>query len=207
MKKFLIIIGLLIFIDALSLAQASRDNNYTVRLNYNTNVYNSVKSTIGHNYTPGFSFELGGKQFLVKGKGWFLEEAPFFQFNDLPFAKSVPSEKRDIAVLPYDRLRELGVGLYFVGGYDFIINEKMSLDVFAGPDFRYLIKYYPDCGVNDCTDHKLHKANLRFKIGAGLNINNVNISLSMCPDLLDRGLKIKRYRSVQVALGIGYYFK
>lgn len=205
--KTISFISLLLLVNIVSFAQSSRENNYVIRLNYNTNIYNSVKRTIGHNYTPGVSLELGGKQFLVKDKGWFLEEAPFFQFNDLPFAKSVPTEKRDIAVLPFDRLRELGVGLYFVGGYDFIINDKLSLDVFAGPDFRYLVKYYPDCGVKDCPDHRLHKANLRFKFGAGFNINNANINISFSPDILDRGLGVRRYRSIQVSLGIGYYFK
>ena len=171
----------------LSYAQADRTNNAVIRINYNTNIYNSYSSRIGHNYTPGFAIDLGAKQFLVKDKGWFLEEVPSFLFNDLPFAKS--SREREKTVMPYSRLRELGAGASVVFGYDFLVGDNSSIAVFAGPDFR------------------LHKGNLRVRFGAAYNYNKLNINLFISPDLLDRGLGIKRYRTVQVGLGIGYYFK
>ncbi|MBO7561476.1 MAG: hypothetical protein J6T04_01150 [Bacteroidales bacterium] len=207
MKK-VILLSVIVFVGSVLLAQNERVNNAVVRLNYNVNIYNSLGNDIGHNFTPGVSFDFGAKQFLYKDKGWFLEEAPSFLFNDLPFAKRVSVEKREIAVMPYSRLRELGLGLYVVGGYDFKIHDKLSFDVFIGPDIRYLIRYYPqDCGVKDCTDHRLHKANLRLRLGAGLNINNFNVNLNLNPDLLDRGLGVKRYRTIQLSIGLGYYFK
>ena len=189
----------------LSYAQADRTNNAVIRINYNTNIYNSYSSRIGHNYTPGFAIDLGAKQFLVKDKGWFLEEVPSFLFNDLPFAKS--SREREKTVMPYSRLRELGAGASVVFGYDFLVGENSSIAVFAGPDFRYIFQYYPTGGYKGDPDYRLHKGNLRVRFGAAYNYNKLNINLFISPDLLDRGLGIKRYRTVQVGLGIGYYFK
>ena len=207
MKRFFSTLFLMLSVCLFSTAQVHRNNSVFVRANYTTNVYTSVSGEFGHNFTPGVTADFGAKQFFNKDNGWFVEESAKFLFSDLPFINSVHGLNREKAVIPYDRLRELGAGIQAKVGYDFILNNKLSLAVGCGPDARYIFKYSPDCVVGkECNDHNLHSLNLRLSAGVDLNINKTTISLSFSPDIINRGRADKKYSTLQIGLGIGYYF-
>lgn len=198
----------------LAYAQADRTNNFIIRANYNTNIFNTKNVSHGHvyNYKPGFSIDFGAKQFIVRKSGWFIEEVPNFFYNSLPYCDHLLASGTNTtkplngSIVYY--LKEAGVGLLVVFGHDFILNNNISLSVFGGPDFRYTTSSFPkECKVKKCPDHKLKKGNLGLRFGAGLNYKKLNINLSINPDLLDRGYDYNKYKSVQVSLGVGYYFK
>lgn len=203
MKKVLVSVILVISICSVSLAQTDRGSIGLVRINGTANYYNSLKG--GHGYsqngTLGFSVELGAKQFL--GHNYlFLEETIGFVYSKLPSPKLVSG---GASYLMWDKCHETGAGASFILGYQIPIKNNLSIDVFAGPDFRYLFDYKAQRDYDVIND--IHKANLRLKAGANMNINRFSISLFASPDVLDRGKGTDRYRTVQVGVGIGYYFK
>ena len=204
MKKFFVFCLLLLF-NVVSFAQTKAQNTDFVHLYYTNNKYTSISTFDPHDYRSGVSFDLGSRIFPKKDARWFFEWAVEFFFNDLPFAEQgIPGDYTQVISVGNKYLREIGPGTYTDFGYDFILNQKMSLSLYAGPGFRYVVRYYYD---NKVKGNLMHKANLKLRFGAGLNINNTNINLSIAPDMLDRGVGVKRYRSLQVSLGIGYYFK
>ena len=218
MKKFITSIFLLC-ICSISFAQTGNGSLGLVRINGTVNFYNSVHyyndNKNQRNGTAGFSTEIGAKQFLGKSL-FFLEETAGFVFSELP----LPNYPFVVGVgggdtYPLiDKGNELGFLCSTVIGYQIPIKNNLSIDVFAGPDFRYLFKYNAKFG-NLKQELPLYKANLRLKAGAGLNIQNWNVSLFVSPDLLDRGKGYYRYsgdgtfryRTIQVGFGITYYFK
>ncbi|MBQ3383021.1 MAG: hypothetical protein IJG54_06800 [Bacteroidales bacterium] len=207
MKKVLISIILIIGLYSMSFAQTDRGSIGLVRLNGTANFYNSIK--IGDKYsqngTLGFSLDFGAKQFLGQSN-LFLEETTGFVYSKMPSLMSMHFDPYPGWESPYVFLqkgREAGVSASLILGYQFPVKNNLSIDVFAGPEFRYLFKY--KCLYDNRPN--LHKANLRLKAGANLNINSLNISLFASPDLLDRGKGVGRYRTVQVGIGVGYYFK
>lgn len=205
MKKiFFILIAL--FSCLYTYAQADRTNSVLVRINYNTNIYTSVKGKMKHNFTSGYAVDFGAKQFLKRGNGWFLEEEASVLCGFLPFVRNTPNEK---AFNSGSYEFEFGTGITTVFGYDFKISNNKSLSLYVGPDFRYIFVYDPEKGFLDSspTDkHRLHRKNLRLRVGTSLNINKLNLNLFLSPDLLDRGLGVQRYRTLQVGLGVGYHF-
>lgn len=189
-------------------AQTNRSCPGIVRINGTMNFYNSVKMAddYSQNGTLGCSVDFGAKQFLGQSN-LFLEETIGFVYSELPFLERMLFDPYPGFKEPYvfwDKGHETGASASFFAGYQFPLKNNLSIDVFAGPDFRYLFNY--KSGV-DSEKKYLHKTNLRLKAGANLNIKNLSISLFASPDLLDRGKDYKRYRTILVGIGMGYYFK
>lgn len=205
MKKSFLILTLLLIIVEFSFAQTDRGYIGFIRINGTANYYNSIKGNQGYsqNGTLGFSVELGAKQFLEQSN-LFLEETMGFVYSKLPSSKPMHYTEK-AGYLIWDKGHETGAAASFVLGYQFPMKNNLSVDVFVGPDFRYLFDYKTQ--VNTSAAKCLHKANLRLKTGVNMNINHLSISLFASPDLLDRGKGTDRYRTVQVGVGIGYYFR
>lgn len=205
--KYLSFIFFLFFVNV-TFAQANKESCSFVRLNGTANFFSSDKyraSSYENNGTLGFSLDLGGKQFLGQSN-IFLEEIFSFAFSELPFPK-YPSW--DGGYNPYplgDNLsgRETGIGTIFICGYRIPLKKEMSLDLFGGPNLKYSYKF--SGGYHSFKEY-LNKVSLRLNAGVSLNINNFNVYLFASPDLLDRGIGTFKYKTVQVGLGVGYYFK
>ena len=207
MKKlfFLMIFCLL---GASVFAQLVRSNNAFVRLNGTIDIYSSAHYSgkeMHKNGTSGFSLEFGGKHFLCEK--WFFEHAVGFVLASLPIHEIYFGGKNDIVLTGGDYAREYGAKIHVVAGYNFSLRDNMSIDVFAGPDFRYLFKYSPSKDEGWSLPNDLRKTNFKIRTGLGLNYNNMNVILTVNPDLLDRAKGIKRYRTVRLGLGVGYYFR
>ena len=188
-------------LNILSYAQSKTDRLF-VRGNYTNSIYTSISRFDPQNYKSGLVIDIGDKHSFTHLKGLFLEGAGEFIFTDLPSAEMGSPGGDPEAISFHSHIREIGTGVYTVLGYDFRLRKHICLNIFTGPEFRYLFKYYHSSPARNL----LHNWNLRWKTGLGLNMNNLNISLSASPDLLDRGKGIKRYRTTQLSLGIGYLF-
>ena len=105
----------------------------------------------------------------------------------------------------YSTFRELDFGANCLFGYDFNLNDKLTFEVFSGPNLRFMANTYKD-RVDNCFKKNTHKLNLRLRAGVGLNINNLNFNLAVVPDILDRGKGKIIYRNIAIAFGVGYYF-
>lgn len=200
MKKILLFFtfGLL---SVLSFAQTKSDS-FFVRGNYTNNIYTSVSRFNPNNYKSGLVIDFGDKHSFTPLKGLFLEGAGEFLFTDLPSAEMGSPGGDPDAISFHSHIREVGTGVYTVLGYDFRLGKNVRLNAFTGPEFRFLFKYYHSSPARNL----LHKWNLRWKAGLGLNVKKLNVNLSVSPDVLDRGKGIRRYRTIQLVLGIGYYF-
>lgn len=207
MKKLVAIISL-VLVSLSSLAQTNKNNMTFVRIGASSNFYSSVHDGVEHklknerNGTIGFFAEFGGRQTIGTGN-LFIEEAMGFVCSYLPFPEYYTPSFNERLVSSVVKVHEYGFNTSVKLGYNLILKEKLNLDFFVGPEARYLIKYKES---KEDSDIPLRKFNLRWKAGVGLNINNTNINLSASPDLLDRGKGIKRYRTILLALGVGYYF-
>lgn len=200
----------------ISFAQTDRGSIGLVRINGTANFYNSVhyydNNSNQRNGTAGFSAELGAKQFLGKTP-LFIEEMAGFTFSDLPFPEHPYMVGAPIKYPNLAKGNETGLFSSLVLGYQIPLKNNINIELFAGPSFRYLLKYNAKMYDGAKVDLPFHKANLRLKAGANLNIKNFNISLFASPDLLDRGKldregkDVYKYRSIMVGVGIGYYFK
>ena len=208
MKKVFIALLTCLIYNSLA-AQTDRGSIGLVRINGTSNFYNSVHyydhNKNQRNGTAGFSLELGGKQFLG-GSNLFLEEPAGFVFSELPFPEYplVVGAPNQYPLL--EKGNETGILGSVVLGYQVQLKNHLSVDFFAGPDFRYLFNYNAKFGDTN-VDLPFHKSNLKLKAGANLNIKRFNISLFASQDLLDRGKDSYRYKTIIVGLGFGYYFR
>lgn len=192
-------------------AQADRSNNWIARINYNQNFKTMGYSDDKWNWPiGGLSVDFGGKQFFNPGNGWFIEESVEGFFSYLPNSKRTLDGKW---------AREAGIGTVLMGGYDFIIDKDLSLDVFGGIVYRYIlydkVKHKLADGISTIHGTHLQPNNLRLKFGAGLNYGKYNFSFSLSPDLINRFRNdwiegslgpTYHYTTLQVALGFGIYF-
>lgn len=206
--KTITFISILLLISLSSGAQPNKNNMTFVRIGASSNLYSSIHDGVGHklkserNGALGFFAELGGRQ-NIRNSNLFFEEAIGFVYSQLPFPEKYTPTFNERLVHSVAKVNEYGFNTSVKLGYNFILKENLNLDLFIGPEARYLINYKEN---RENSDIPLHKFNLRWKAGIGLNVNNLNINFSANPDLLDRGKGIKRYRTVLLALGVGYYF-
>lgn len=216
MKK-LFLFFILSIVSVPVFAQVDRSNNWLARVNYNQNFLTmGYTNDTKHWSIGGVSMDFGGKQFFKNDNGWFIEESAEFFFTDLPVSKKVSG--------PDKWCRELGVGAVLLSGFDFNLNNDMSLEVFGGVVYRRLLYNKEKYGTvdNDGSAIKrirknidIYDNNLRLIFGAGLNYNRYNFRFTLSHDLLNRtindwyggrsGYK-QHYTTLQVGFGVGLYF-
>lgn len=222
MNKFYTFLILLISIGSTSFGQRIKTNNAFVRVNGSVDYYTSVQEgdkkhpPMKKDGTLGFGLDIGGKHFLRNHL--YIEEAVGFVFSKLPlpgrylyYASGTTSGEIFEGPNPYNVMAqsgryslEAGAKINAVAGISFPIKNKMSIDLFAGPELRYIFNYKPD-GYE--LPDLFRKTNLKVRTGVGFNFNNLNVILTVNPDLLDRAKGIKRYRTIQFGLGVGYNFR
>ena len=201
MKRISLIIVFLLSGVSLA-AQVDRSNNWLARINYNQNFLTmGYSNDIERWSVGGASVDFGGKQFFNKDLGWFIEESAEFFLTDLPMSKRVSYGAW---------AREIGIGAVILSGYDFVIKDNMSLEVFGGVVYRRLLYNKIKLAGTVIRNGEIQDNNLRLKIGAGLNYKKYNFSFSLSPDLLNReredGGWHAHYTTIQIGLGVGYYF-
>ena len=187
MKRISLIIVLLLSGVSLA-AQVDRSNNWLARINYNQNFLTMGYSDDTERWSVGgASVDFGGKQFFNKDLGWFIERVSYGAWA-----------------------REIGIGAVILSGYDFVIKDNMSLEVFGGVVYRRLLYNKIKLAGTVIRNGEIQDNNLRLKIGAGLNYKKYNFSFSLSPDLLNReredGGWHAHYTTIQIGLGVGYYF-
>lgn len=210
---------LIFFIISTAQGWAQNKNRDYIQFDYEISFYNGYPKPGNHvakNGTSGFGLEFGQKRLLGENP-CFLKYGITAFIGQMPvggeiavFGGSLSEKERryNEHIYPsgfYTTFKELDFGANCMFGYDFILNNKLTLELFGGPDVRYLVNTFKD-EVDNCFKKNTHKINLRLKAGVGLNYNNINFNLSVVPDILDRGKGNIIYRNIAVALGVGYYF-
>ena len=105
--------------------------------------------------------------------------------------------------------QESGWGASVSMGYDFFINDKLSLDLMTGPIFRYTTHFHPEyyAGGDMRMGRGFHKMNFIWRLSAGLNVNRFCFSLGYNQSFLNRSkFKEIRYVSGAIVVGVTYRF-
>ncbi len=218
MKKKVIILLLFLFLNVCVLAQASRESLSFFRISGTyTNCTTGSKETKKYNENGklGYSIELGGKLFFERTKGWFFEGSVHYFWTHLPFNQPLywgdsagSGESHSSFLFGSDHVREVGFGTKGVLGYDIILKNSLSLEIFTGPVLHYTTNFGP---ASEEYKQKLNRFNYRWQLGLGVNYKRFNMNFTFSNDLKNRGKTDSynlhyRYRTYSFALGIAYRF-
>lgn len=209
MKKVLFIISLLICCTSLY-AQADRESFSLIRVNgTQTSLCNDskLKHWVYDNNKMGWSVEVGGKAFLIKGRGFFIEGTAQLYWSRLPVNYIAWGGSDEEFVCCDDGFRETGFGLKAVGGYDFSLGNNFSLEIFGGPVVNYAANFGPK---GKDPKNKVHRFNYRLQVGVGLNYKRFNLSFAFSDDFVNRGKTYYdvhyKYRTYSFSVGLAYRF-
>lgn len=206
MKTKLLFLAVFVLFSTLSFAQSDRESLSLIRVNGTYSAFASGKrATNSENGKLGYSIELGGKAFLSNSNGLFIEGTGQFFWTHLPFNTALVGGGNTGYIIGQDYLRECGFGIKGVFGYDFILNNYLSLEVFSGPIVNLTVNYGPSNNTWDYK-HYLNRFNYRWQAGVGLNFKQFGVNATFTDDLVNRGKHHHTYRTYMISLGIAYHF-
>ncbi len=177
MKKILIITFLL-FVGGTLTAQFNRENFSFMKLNYGY----ALNPSVIQKWSPA-SFEVGGR-FYLTDNGLFTDGSILgFRLNSKFWGT----------------YHERGLGLSNSIGYDFIISEKISAELFIGLQFRQSLY----------RDHlRVVRKNFLWNSGVGFSFGKFNFCIGLNRSLIDRKIphQYPDFRAEILYVGLSYRF-
>ncbi|MBO4984981.1 MAG: outer membrane beta-barrel protein [Bacteroides sp.] len=201
MKKVVLGMMLMMLVVASATAQVNeKKNHWGVRANAEVTFEGSDTKTYWAEKVWGFNVSAFYQYFLGE-KGWYLEPQASFYY----MGYDASDEWVGVSDSDAHKMKEYGLGVALAGGYTFSLSEKCNLQLFTGPDFKYAFSCRNEA---DLTDWYFNPALLRWKVGAGVNLGNWEVTLSALMDVTKKS-KESFYasdRNVALSFGIGYHF-
>ena len=164
---------------------------------------------------PGFGVRAQGEcTFMGKNEGgnlWggqvggffrnFYRRSSFYSEIQLSAYYLGRGSNNDLAPLG---IKEWGLSLLPMGGYNFELGGNSSIDAFFGPDLRYSLSYKNNDGMSLINEGK-DRFNLRVALGARYNYKRLQASLVGNFWVL-RGSERIKDNNFALAVGVGYVF-
>lgn len=203
MKRYIFFLTLSV-LSFLAIAQEKNRNHFGISADITTNIgYSGEYSTTCKKHL-GIGATLSGnyKHHFNQEKGWFIkpELSVFYSVSEFCWEGWIGFTSPQ-----KDSYSEFGMGIATTIGYEFPINKKISWEIFTGPDFRYSFtkgfvsyEYEYDNGL-------YYPAQLRWRLGAGVNVTSWNFHFHISPDLTVHQ-KDGRKKFCEFGLGVGYNF-
>lgn len=112
-----------------------------------------------------------------------------------------PDINQDLA--PHNLFKEWGAALSASMGYNFIIGNGQSLDLFTGPELRCAIT--SKAGKRNLLTHLYNRWQMRWKLGVGYNYSHVGVQVYGSYDVTKKS-KLYNTHDFTLSLGLGYKF-
>lgn len=125
----------------------------------------------------------------------------YFGHKDAYVEAFDPDIHQDLA--PHNLFNEWGGALSASMGYNFIIGNGQSLDLFTGPELRCAIT--SKAGKRNLLTHLYNRWQMRWKLGVGYNYNHIGVQVYGSYDVTKKS-KLYNTRDFTLSFGLGYKF-